>query len=826
MADLYTANITDPKLSAYGGAVLEAPRQDASTQMLVSGIGSLGIEAFKGEKEADLAYDLTSLEKQTQNANEVLFEGGETNVALSKFSDKMKNLDAGIFSGSLSPSEYKIKRELILKEHTKNMPGLAADFQQVYKSTGEDRTAEQFSMRKQMDAAAAEQAKSAAIAWNKVIDDAVDLGGNRMLLTIGSEEQKAYELHKYQIRNADNANYMSLERLNKMSAQEKVRVGFGLSQDLARSVIPTHLGGSVNFVNGLGKKYAPNVVFQADPAETNEVNAARYLAQVSGDMTPEQRIAMKQELHAGKTSALSTIDSLFVNITVPPEDHKNTTSVVGSRWDLWDSLIDDPSRAKMLEDQLKLETAANQLQFRRGHPELAYQADAMATMPRDLFNNLYGAQLTQPMANTAYKAITNDVKVAGKNALLVPAGTPIHKEIAQLDPDKKAGVLHGNLVDLNTALSGDMRNPKFTKTVLNSVQAYSDLPSDPNMLNMKEVDAYLKLLSNPNMPVLLAKDPEFGDKLFTNISTILEKKIKPYIAENVKEYITPDTRVVEVGDRIAFEGKNAAKLNKLAGVLNNIPDSLRHLGGMQDTSTVELRKALKQDVTTIIEDMRQPVTMPEKASTWFSNFLDVVSPDVGADYSRVGRGDALPISKQPEPATLPLGVTEKQGVYYKDGQIIGEKGLESPLIEPTDIFGIGAIAAMPLRSLATKVVGKTLAKEVDQKILERMPDVFKKAVFEASNTPAFKGAIRPDMLSTEARDLLKEKVIKNLDGLIDDVGLDVMSAEEKKFINFFKDGLVKKSKQEEVLVQLRDMADADPGAFSGMYDLFRTLGAK
>jgi hypothetical protein len=277
-----------------------------------------------------------------------------------------------------------------------------------------------------------------------------------------------------------------------------------------------------------------------------------------------------------------------------------------------------------------------------------------------------------------------------------------------------------------------------------------------------------------------------------------------------------------------------------------------------------MRKLMKQEVSSIIDEIRQPATVTEKTSKWFSNFLEAVSPTTevnlralrgdaiesttsgslsaalaalspsSMDTSLVGRGEAIERGKRgplPIPEGLPEGTTEKDGVFYNaQGQSIGERGLSGSLIQPGDLLGLsGSVTAKPLLKLVGTLAKKwnMAPKEIGLEVAQQIPEVFKKAVFDVSNRPAFKSMARPDLVGNpQAREALKQEVLKNLDGITDDVGASVMSKAEKKFVAFFKEGLVKKSKQEEVLTSLKELADADPGAFSGMYDIFKSIGGK
>lgn len=645
MAELYSAKMPDPSPSAYGGAILEAPRQDQSTQMLVGGIGSIAIEAYKGKERADLTFDLASLEKQTQAANEVLLEGGPSDVALTKFSDKMKNLDAGVFSGSLSPSEYKIKRELILKEHTKNMPGLAADFQQIYRSTSEDKTAEQFAMRKVMDSQAQAERERQQKLQDMRYQFIKENGGNMLKYMDGTAEDRAVEELKVSRFVESKQVVNEAEQAVKTAQAQGFLLGEKLVNDyLGGFVVTAQQGAAKEITSMLGQFNTGAELGQGNP----DKDLFDFAYQAGSRMTVQQKVQAKKGLEALRDSAVSKMERTFMAAgNVPEVKMKAAINAVKLRYDNAMLSLDNEAFAKAAKQQVDIEQSMVLLKLRQDDPALADSLTLLkeARLPEVFVQAEVGSKLRKR------------IQSAGLSQLAPAEGTNPYVEVGKnIDPGGKVGVAANNLNTLNRMVSEGVKGPLLAK----AAQAYMQLPDDPNMLNMKTIESYLTLLNNPKLGDLMQDHPTFTDKVMGNVGYILENKMKPFIRDQVSSLITENTRLVQGADSIIFEGENAAKLNKVAGLLNNTVSSVSKIVGEKAEGYKNRQRLMKQDVQSIIDELRQPAKVEEKTSTWFSNFLNSIDPT-----AEVSLGDVL-------------GATTKGGVAAARAVAKGVDILTSP----------------------------------------------------------------------------------------------------------------------------------------------------
>lgn len=678
MPDMYGANLPTPSPSVYGGSPLEAPRQDISNQLLVGGIGSLAIDAYKGKLKADAEFDLASLEKQTQAANETLLGGGTQDAALSKFTEKIKNLDAGIFSGSLTPAEYKIKREMLLKEHTKNMPGLAADFQQIYASTGERKTEEQFALRKQMDVLA-EKERERVDAQQKMIDQFYkDQGVNMERYFHGTPEQRAAE-----------RNYGDRMQILKMQAQEAasfanlnkdVRTQLGVSKvnQMVESIIPTLQLEATKQSLSLLQQFNPNgIVTDGDP----NVAVVNFAAETGKNMIPAQKDILKKQLMALRDSTKNQLSTRLIGMEIGSTDRQAIVDSI-NRYDMIINTLDNADLAKMATAQVQAEKSMDILNLRKLNPGLANSLTLLEEFGKQI-PPIYANEITSDLRDY----LKTNKQRAGLSTLNPLDNTNPYNTIAtEIDPKGDAGVAANNLSVLNNMVAIGARTPQAAKDLAKAAQSYMQLPNDPNMLNMKTIEAYLILLNNPKLGDLMKEHPTFTDKVMGNVGYILENKMKPFIKDQVSSLITENTRLVKGADSIIFEGENAAKLNKFAGLLNNTVSSVSKITGEKTDGYRNRQKLMKQDVQSIIDELRQPAKVEEKTSTWFSNFLGSINPT-----AEVPLGDVL-------------GAATKGGVAAAKAVAKGVDVLTSPDV----IDFVDAATAATLYALKPENVAKEL----------------------------------------------------------------------------------------------------------------------
>jgi hypothetical protein len=653
MAEMFGANMPTPNPSIYGGSALEAPRQDTSTQMLVGGIGSMALEAYAGKSRADLKYDLESLEVQTQAANDTIIKGGGADAALSKFSDKIKNLDAGIFSGSLTPAEYKIKRELLLKEHTKNLPGLAADFQNIYSTTGEQKTVEQFSLRQQMEQAAQKERERQDAVEKMKLQWAEKQGANMARLLSGSPEQQQAEWAYADKMNMLSAQAKEASTVANLSKDIKVSLGQAKLDEYTRAIIPTVQRDATNNALNLLKQYHPTgILSDGDP----NVALINFAAEAGQRLQPAQRDVLKKQLTAMRDTTKTQLGTQMIGLEMNPNDQKLILDSV-NRYDQILNVLDNADYAKIAEAQVRIEKSMDILNLRKDNPSLATSVTLLEEYGKNM-PTLFSQDLTTDMRGY----LADNKKRAGTAVVApVPGVNPYDTISKDIDPKGHAGVTANNIGILNQMVSAGTPTPQARVNLGKAAQAYMQLPDDPANLNLKDVEAYLTLINNPKLPAIMSDHPTFKDKVLGNVDYILKNKLTPFIKEQASSLITENTRLVQSADTIIFEGDNAAKLNKLGGLLNNTVLSVSKMGTPNQEALRGMQKVMKQEVQTILDEVRKPATTQGKETTsWFSNFLNSINPtaeislgDVVGGAVRGSVGVAKAIGRGMERATSP-----------------------------------------------------------------------------------------------------------------------------------------------------------------------------
>jgi hypothetical protein len=285
--------------------------------------------------------------------------------------------------------------------------------------------------------------------------------------------------------------------------------------------------------------------------------------------------------------------------------------------------LDNADFAKTAAAQVQIEKSMDILSLRKNNPALATSLSLIEEFGRNI-PDVY----KQNIIGSDFRTYLNENKKrAGISVLTPPKGVNPYSEIStDIDPKGDTGVAANNLNTINSMISVGTANIAARKSLATAAMAYMELPDNPDQLNMKTVEAYLNLINNPKLSIVMEEHPTFKNKILSNVDYILKNKMTPFIKDQAAALITENTRLVKGSDAIIFEGDNAAKLNRLGGLLNNTVISVSKMGTPNQDALKNMQRVMKEEVQTIMNEVRKPIADPSKTSDWFSNFLDTVSP--------------------------------------------------------------------------------------------------------------------------------------------------------------------------------------------------------
>jgi len=618
MAELFKADLPQPSPSTYGGGIIDAPRQDQSQQLLVGGIGQLAIDAYKGKKLADMQFDMDSLEEQTKQANDVLLQGGEKNIALSKFTDKMKTLDAGVFSGSLTPQEYKIKRELLLKEHEKQTPGLAADFQKIYASSDTEEVKSQFELLKTQREF---QDKQNERIQTMVLQQLKEAGVDMHKYAYGTPDERA-------LQQAYGTEMIRMQQSVKqaeafVAATKNINVGLGLKKMMqwANDTLPVmQLEASKNILS-LAQTVNPQM--QVDETLPTEVASVRAFADTASKMNPTQKVDMRRQIEAMKNTALNKVSSGFIGLEIGSENTKLMQDTITRRYDMYLNLLDNTDLAKVAEAEVKIRQSSILLGLSQTRPDLFKSLTLI-----NEFRNVVPPIFVQDAVGKGLRdeLLGNQRKAGLGYAGGVADGKSPYTEVRN-DVDSKgtAKIASQNLNFLLSAVAAGPMNPQQEAAFKAAIDSYMVMPNNPNHMSMEDINSYMRLMANPKMQQLVKDNTQFGDKFLGNITWIWNNKIEPFVDSQVRPLITADTRVDPRSNMIIFTGRNADKLNKFAAILNNAASSMdaytKPMPGEQELPKGFALAQLKSHVQQIVNSQQKGQPIIEKSS-WIDSFLN------------------------------------------------------------------------------------------------------------------------------------------------------------------------------------------------------------